>query len=600
MVSLFPMQLAVLLALLPAVISGSSEELDRLSSDLARLRAENDQLRRRLRATVSEESVSTPSASTNTPSSELPVAETVDAAGAEKEEEKEEEGEEGEEGEEEEEEEEEFTPVDIGCSWMLIGSLFFVMVTFYLVNYPDHDIKRYSWSIINTTLSIFSAVLIFTGVDECFIDFLVTPALGAFPTGTAEVIRVLSGFVIFMIWFLVLQLMVAYWSNNMCKTKDSDIKRQWVIADGMRGDHGMPVPAGSVCQVQGGGGTRSIAVIDHVEVFVASKAISKEARERRTKCWATLFAHLAGFAMISAGGDLQHAPCFVGSPAMSWVAVAISAGFLLLLFSISEAFRPSPEGCDEEEAETRELWAEEAKEAEDDLFSLSISFLCVGALKFTITGVLPTKLGNEPGEEFNGPEIRALYGAGLVSCVLMVLCILPGSSTRLSDLAVGTCSMSFAWCTLFGTRWLFEATQALSARQLGPRTIEGRVLLAMALSAFSCFVIIVLDKIEDSLTDNKSLSKIVKNIITGLSILVGFSWEHSFDGAVEAVASLWEDPLLIKVIGTILIALIVIPAWRRYVLQKVVDLMKDQKERSDARRKLKAGYVGPQSREVTH
>lgn len=53
----------------------------------------------------------------------------------------------------EEEEEEEFTPVDVGCSWTLIGSLFFTMVMFYFVNYPDDDIKRYTWAIINTTLS---------------------------------------------------------------------------------------------------------------------------------------------------------------------------------------------------------------------------------------------------------------------------------------------------------------------------------------------------------------------------------------------------------------------------------------------------------------
>ena len=55
--------------------------------------------------------------------------------------------------EEEEEEEEEFSPVDVGCSWTLIGSLFFTMVMFYFVNYPDDDIKRYTWAIINSTLS---------------------------------------------------------------------------------------------------------------------------------------------------------------------------------------------------------------------------------------------------------------------------------------------------------------------------------------------------------------------------------------------------------------------------------------------------------------
>eukprot|EP00435_Cladocopium_sp_Y103_P043605 s2273_g12.t1 len=53
------------------------------------------------------------------------------------------------------EEEEHFTREDISCSFMLMGMFFFTMVIFYLVNYPDDDIKRYSWSIINTTISIF-------------------------------------------------------------------------------------------------------------------------------------------------------------------------------------------------------------------------------------------------------------------------------------------------------------------------------------------------------------------------------------------------------------------------------------------------------------
>lgn len=73
--------------------------------------------------------------------------------------------------EEKEEEKEEFSPVDVGCSWTLIGSLFFTMVMFYFVNYPDDDIKRYTWSIINSTLS--ATILLqqhFVHVT-CFVSF---------------------------------------------------------------------------------------------------------------------------------------------------------------------------------------------------------------------------------------------------------------------------------------------------------------------------------------------------------------------------------------------------------------------------------------------
>lgn len=74
--------------------------------------------------------------------------------------------------EEKEEEEEEFSPVDVGCSWTLIGSLFFTMVMFYFVNYPDDDIKRYTWSIINSTLS--ATILLqqhFVHYVTCFVSF---------------------------------------------------------------------------------------------------------------------------------------------------------------------------------------------------------------------------------------------------------------------------------------------------------------------------------------------------------------------------------------------------------------------------------------------
>lgn len=67
----------------------------------------------------------------------------------------------------EEEEEEEFTPVDVGCSWTLIGSLFFTMVMFYFVNYPDDDIKRYTWAIINTTLSTATCFSNFSKFGRC-------------------------------------------------------------------------------------------------------------------------------------------------------------------------------------------------------------------------------------------------------------------------------------------------------------------------------------------------------------------------------------------------------------------------------------------------
>lgn len=169
----------------------------------------------------------------------------------------------------EEEEEEEFTPVDVGCSWTLIGSLFFTMVMFYFVNYPDDDIKRYTWSIINTTLSIFTAVLTFQGIDDLVMHVAVTPVLGAFPSGWRQIARVMIGFVIFLAWYVFALLAIALASGMFKQDDDAQNGKMWVISDFMRGDHGTTIKHSQLVQ---GCRSKGIAAVNGVEVFVASRA----------------------------------------------------------------------------------------------------------------------------------------------------------------------------------------------------------------------------------------------------------------------------------------------------------------------------------------
>lgn len=466
---------------------------------------------------------------------------------------------------EDEQEEEHFTRVDVGCSWTLIGSLFFTMVMFYFVNYPDDDIKRYTWSTINTTLSIFTAVLAFNGLDQLMVNVVVAPVLGAFPVGSQELARVLVGFVAFLAWYGIALTAIAL-AAGLMKRDDAELKsrRTWVITDFMRGDHGTAVNGHQLIQ---NARSKGIADVRGVEVFVASRSLHQENYETRTKCWSTLFAHMTGFAMISAGGDLQNSPPFLTVP-MSWLAVLLCILFLVGVFSLVGHLYRRDEG-----SEAKELFVDESAEAEDDVLCLSVSFLLVQSARFSITGVLPSKLGLYHDKELETAQTSALYGIGALSAVLMVLAALTMPHRRAKSLVVGTFSMGFAWCLLFATRSLFDASHFLMSHEISPWTIEGRILLAMCLSLFACFIIVVLDKIEDGLQKPADeLHTMLKHVITSLSILIGFTWEHTFDGCVEAISSLFEDTLTIKLVLIFLIVVIVTPAWRKYILAKVVHL----------------------------
>lgn len=508
------------------------------------------------------------------------------------------------EGEGLEEEEEVFTRVDIGCSFMLLGSLFFGMILFYLVNWPDDEIKSYSWSIINTTTSIFTAVLIFSGIDEVLVQCVITPALGAFPTGEKQIIRVACGFAIFVFWYVIMQAAVAYNCNvetillPCFRRRNQPLKQEkWVIADGLRGDDGTIVEAHKIEHL---GLSKSIATIDNVEVFVASKDINEEVRERRAKCWGTLFAHMAGFAMISAGGDVQHSVPFRDSPLMSYVSVVINAAFMFIVFRIGSCCQPTNSSEREDIEEAIEFYKEEMSEAQDDIFSLAVSFLLIQAVKFTLTGTLPDKLGATPhAHEITGTTCASLFATSVLLCIMIAVSAITLKG-KVGALVGGTCSMSFAWSFLFASKWFFMSFPFLTKRHVSPETIEGRVLLSLSLSAFAFSAIIILDKIEDSQDDDRKMHKVVKNVVTGLSILVGFTWEHSFDGGVEAISSLWEDPLLLKLAGTILIAVVVIPAWRRHILMKHIHLLKYRRERKAAVRKDKAASASSDEEGSSH
>lgn len=130
---------------------------------------------------------------------------------------------------------------------------------------------------------------------------------------------------------------------------------------------------------------------------------------------------------------------------------------------------------------------------------------------------------------------------------------------------------------IFG--FLFE-THTLRAIQCEFPALMGRVLLAIFLSALACFIIFALDKVDDAARmassqadgGSKLARRVVGIVINALGILVGFSWEHAFDGGVYALAALTMDPVLFKLSFAAFSAWFIVFPWRRYILVKAMIL----------------------------
>ncbi|CAJ1395672.1 unnamed protein product [Effrenium voratum] len=244
---------------------------------------------------------------------------------------------------------------------------------------------------------------------------------------------------------------------------------------------------------------------------------------------------------------------------------------------------------DGEKDEYEEKWDEETEEAENDVAGLSMSFLTVQALRFWISGILPNQEGIEPWEQAISHTTRQchwLMGSGLVFFVLS-LAVLNAERfvhepservERMIEIMNNYFTFGLAWCLFYGVRWAISATHFTQENALL------MVAIALFLSAVSFLFIFVLDKVEDNHLfgeDSEIAEGATEKMITGLGILIGFSWEQSFDTAVDVVSEgLRADcpPTISKMIMSICLVLIVFPAWRIFILPIEKELSEETTE----------------------
>lgn len=459
----------------------------------------------------------------------------------------------------------------------LLGSVLFVMCLFYMVNHPDKDVKKYTYQTICSTCSIFCAVLIFSTCNDMVQTFYFGGEEEEEKYDQRKVVVVYL--IVMLCWYLFLQFVLAWISGAIGSPPES---------------------------------------LDSMRI--------------KLKSYAILLAHVVGFASINAWGAMQQMKNIqlFGGDENEWVFTCIVGAFLaqLLLQSFTGWLRRKVAlGDDGKWDKYERLWAEETTECENDIMGLTLSFMFTQACRCYITGgSLPNREGKEPWDLLTSHTLPEIFGLGSLAALFLFLSILAcvalnyfeekekeekaakeggaeghaeaaeqehgsekGSESgsegeegeessglvRTLEVMAVSCSMVFAWDIFFSAQWYFPSQTAIGTRNSDMMLLS--VVIAMFFSLCSFAVICGLDKVADRVKDamgaskrGKMIHRTIVNIIGFIGILIGFSWEQCFDKAIEDLSSTFSNPHIVKLILAAVSIVLIVPAWKNYILPMVV------------------------------
>mmetsp|Transcript_9122 Transcript_9122/g.22932 ORF Transcript_9122/g.22932 Transcript_9122/m.22932 type:complete len:641 (-) Transcript_9122:154-2076(-) len=482
--------------------------------------------------------------------------------------------------------------VSVVVSIMLVGAITFQLTLFYLVNHKDEDIKRYAWETIGMTISIFCAVLIFTGLNEVLEHILFD--------GLTETSKIAIGLLHALAWFVLMQILILQVAQ-------------------MKHEHEEPQPQRYDNLTVHGGNAQAADTSHHSNESLMCI---------RCKAFGGLTAHISGFASIHAWAHLQHEAILV-HPALGLLVVPLAAAAFAVLIYIGGKVRKRKIEHDGELTPDEEVWAEVAEENENDVAALCLAYLITGAVTFTVTQQLHARLterdpsrvrhhdehaehhrrlnaGHGAGIHHTTTEIVAVCAVGFVFAVLVAVFVHigwgihvkkvmeesktpegrkhtkevhlydpPSASERMITVCQMSSSFTFAWCLLFACHWFVDVKR----EYFQITDIFARVIMALGISALAFVVIYIMDKLSDSERTAAQVDRTLRTLITAFGVLVGFTWEHAFAAAVTDIAEHSNYHELVKLLCSCVLVAGVFPAHSGYVVPKILQLQEENSKR---------------------
>lgn len=496
-------------------------------------------------------------------------------------------------GQQEEDEfnDEKHKAINVVVSVMLFASLTFIMSLFYLVNFPDPQIRAQAWRAVSQTIVIFVSVLVFNASngfvtwreDNSMSDMLKLDALRV--ARQRDVMPDTGDFFVALaqlaFWILAFQFTVSvcagvvFWQPEKWLTGRAKAVDAPALEDKDRSKNGE----------------------EKGEEKEGKKTPTADDLEIATTASAMILGHVAGFAGINAFGVLMQLSPFADSIGLCLLAWCLAVICIVGMVVASEALRDM---C------LRKLkgdWYEssllhaklhlldhQAHHGGNDVIALVTSFLLIQLLRFGITGVLPDLYGGETTAQVESHT--ALQCWSLVIFALIGACFAGAGyflRRKVSALPVKRGLLTFqlamamtkSWCFFFSGVWLIGSTGVAKTLEVSEESALLDVLLALALSFYAFFLIFVLDKLADADWTGPDADAFIYTFMGGLGILIGFAWEQAFERSLETVVEGAEDmhvhypePLLKGLLASFVVIL-VLPAWRIWILRTTLQAQKE-------------------------
>jgi len=294
----------------------------------------------------------------------------------------------------------------------------------------------------------------------------------------------------------------------------------------------------------------------------------------RLKAYGTLGGHILGFAAIHCFGYVALTEYFNYNPWMTFVVLIIYFVTIPILVLPTRLFGHLAAMMKCSSPQDIDRLHEHATDTGTDFFAMGAAFI----ISLAIRGVIKGKVMSiEP--EGGAHTTWEVVGLHLIAIAFLVLgglftvaqhWVTPENAGKLCDecmdILVTTLSLTSAFCFLDAASWLW-------LQYLADKTL-GELVIAMLMSLNFVIFVFLLHFIVKYASGARS-KRILRGMFTAVALTVGLSWEHVFDAALEGASKYaGEGHEYFESFLTLVLVVVVLPAWVVYILPKHDDELK--------------------------